>query len=61
MDEGAKKRFTGSLSVGRRLDRIEGKVDMLVVNVAKLNVKAGLWGAVGAGAVLAVLKLQGCG
>lgn len=55
-----KPKASGSLTAGRRLDRIEGKLDKLLTDVAALKVKAGLWGALGALAVTMGLRLQGC-
>lgn len=60
MEDGAKKKSSGSLSVGRRLDRIEAKLDKMLTDVAALKVRAGVWGAMGALGAFAALKLGGC-
>ena len=44
----------GDLSLDDRLDRIEAKLDQLVIDVAGLKARSALWGAV-AGGVVGVL------
>lgn len=44
---------TGDLKLGPRLERIETKLDQVLIDVAGLKVKAGLWGGL-LGAILGV-------
>jgi hypothetical protein len=49
----------GDLSLDKRLDRIESKLDLLLVDVVTLKTKAAIWGAVSGSGIAIVVTFLG--